>query len=81
MHFYHLSDKKSGSSHRQVTKYYHIEGQDKVGGIPVDKFAKEHNLLKFTFVRHPFERYEKFHLFNFQMAFTHEFSKHCLFSG
>ena len=41
----------------RVFRYYHIENQEKAGGIDVDKFAKEHILLKFTFVRHPFGRY------------------------
>lgn len=56
MHFHHLSGGKSGNTHNKMMKYYHIEGQDKANGINVNEFAKEHNLFKFTYVRHPFDR-------------------------
>ena len=57
VHFRELSGGESKGTHLSVFKYYHIENQEKAGGIDVDKFAREHNLLKFTFVRHPFGRY------------------------
>ena len=57
VHFRELSGSESEDTHLRVFRYYHIENQEKAGGIDVDKFAKEHNLLKFTFVRHPFGRY------------------------
>ena len=56
VHFGRLSDGKSGFSHSPVFRYYHIKDQDQVGGVDVNEFAREHNLLKFTFVRHPFGR-------------------------
>lgn len=36
-------------------KYFGVDGQDQPG-FNVDNFSKKHRLLKFSFVRHPFDR-------------------------
>ena len=42
--------------HETVPKLLHKDGQE-LENFDVASFAKQHNLLTFSFVRHPFERF------------------------
>ena len=65
MHYHTIAEKylrldEQVSFH--ITKKYkinlnHSVFQKKQSGFNVENFAKNHGLLKFVFVRHPFDRY------------------------